>query len=165
MAWLNEITTNAEGRVSQHISRIKEEVDFVPPHQKTNTLVITTSSRSLRSFNTSHFILPPNIAEAIINTATDTHEDQLRARSQAHKLWKALWSSKTTTTQATDPGAANSASSDFGDMDLALINQYLEELGTEAQSHGISSFANVCSSVLEGTATDDVKHRVVKTIV
>lgn len=165
VAWLNEITTNAEGRVSQHISRIKEEVDFVPPHQKTNTPVITTSSRSLRSFNTSHFILPPNIAEAIINTATDTHEDQLRARSQARKLWKTLWSSKTMTTQATDPGAANSASSDFGDMDLALINQYLEELGTEAQSHGKSGIANVCLSVLEGTATDDVKHRLAKTIV
>lgn len=160
-AWLNEITTNSEACISHHISRIMEEVDFVPPHQDTNKPVITTSSRSLRSFNTSHFILPPNIASAIINTASDTHERQLQARSRARQRWRTLWSSTTTSAA---PGAANSAT-EFGETDLTLIKHYLDQLGAEAQSHGKSGFANVCLSVLQRGATDEFRHRVVKTII
>lgn len=149
MAWLNEITTNAQARVFQHVSRIMEEMDFIPPHQETNTSVITTISRFIGSYNTSHFIVPPNIARAIINTATEAHEDQLRAQSRARQLWKSLWSSNTRDVQAPTPGAANSASLDFVDLDLALVNKYLDDLGTEAQAQGKSGLANVCLSVLE----------------
>ncbi|KAJ9222685.1 hypothetical protein DTO207G8_8024 [Paecilomyces variotii] len=63
-AFVEELTTYPEGRISQRRSRIVDEMLHVGPDQKTSTPLVIPSARALLSHNISHFILTPRIATA-----------------------------------------------------------------------------------------------------
>lgn len=73
-----------------------------------------------------------------MNRASDQelHQDQLRS-----SLWKSS-----------------------NDMELALISEYLDDLGATAQCSDRSTLANMCICVLEGSNKHQLKARVVATI-
>lgn len=52
--------------ISQHCTRIKEEMRYVAPDQDINTPLTICSSQALWSHNISHFILSPNIAMLLL---------------------------------------------------------------------------------------------------
>ncbi|ODM22966.1 hypothetical protein SI65_00555 [Aspergillus cristatus] len=56
-AYIEELTTYAEGRISQHRTRIKEKMRLVRSGQDTSTPLVICSLRSLLSRNISHFVL------------------------------------------------------------------------------------------------------------
>lgn len=160
-AWIRELETYPEGQIAQHHQRIKEEMEFVPPHQETNMPVTGTTRRNLAFHNISHFILSPNIALAIMHSATNQqrHESTLRARSNARTFWASL-----RRFPMGGPGAANSASDD-SDMEVVLMKNYLIDLGTQAQAQDNSSLATACEVALEGRGQKiNLQKRAIKTI-
>lgn len=160
-AWIRELETYPEGQIAQHHQRIKEEMEFVPPHQETNMPVTSTNRRNLAFRNISHSILSPNIALAIMNSATNQqrHENTIRTRSNARTFWASL-----RRFPMGGPGAANSASDD-SDMEVVLMKNYLIDLGTQAQAQDKSSLATACEVALEGGGQKlNLQKRAVKTI-
>ena len=160
-AWIRELETYPEGQIAQHHQKIKEEMEFVPLHQETNTLVTSTNRRNLVFHHISHFILSPNIALAIMHSATNQqrHENTVRARSDARIFWASLQRFP-----IGGPGAANSASDD-SDMEVVLMKNYLIDLGTQAQAQDKSPLATACEAALEGRGQKlNLQKRAVKTI-
>lgn len=91
-AFVEELTTYPEGRISQHRSRIVDEMHHVRPDQKTSTPLVIPSARALMSYNISHFILTPKIATAIMNVPSshDRHEALLQSRTSGRTFWRRL---------------------------------------------------------------------------
>lgn len=67
--------------------------------------------------------------------------------------------------ELTKSAAANAANSDTSGKQLAAIQQYLDDLGSEATDQNCSTLATGCQSVLEGRGDDDLKQQVLNTIV
>ncbi|CAG8903701.1 unnamed protein product [Penicillium egyptiacum] len=159
-AFIEELTTHAEGRIDRHYTRIREEMSHVSPNQDSCTLLLVPSSRSLWSHNIAHFVLTPNIATAIANLPSDQsrHELLLQSRSQAQTFW-----ARHRSIRLPGQGHANEASED-SDMELGLIHSYLDELGNAAADQNRCTLATACHLVVDGRVGEDMKHRIVNTI-
>lgn len=159
-AWVEELTTYPEGRITQHYARIKEEMQHAAPDQDICTSHASPSSRCLWSYNISHFVVTPAIAQAIANIMSDQarHEFFLKARSKAR-----TFGAKLRRTPSTGPGHANDAS-DIVDMQLVPIQVYLNRLGRTAAESSRSALATLCQCVLDGRGGDELKTRVLRTI-
>lgn len=152
-------------------------MESVPEGQETSRPAITMGARTLLSYNISHFVLPPNIARAIINAATERNpqEDVLRYQARPRETWGVL-GPRGQSVQGPANNAANKAdlsdttgsdadAKDF-DMDLFLLKKYLDGLGSLSQEHNRSALANMCQYVLGGEGAEhNFKKRTVKMIV
>ena len=157
-AHIEELNTYPEGRISQHYTRIKEEMRFVAPDQDTCTPFVICSPRSWLSHNISHFVLSPMIANAITDAASHQgrHETMLRSRMHARDFW-----ARVTPQNSAFPGSAHSDSSD---TKLLIIQDYLKELGSAAAEQNRCTLATACHLVLDGVGGNDLKDKVIKTI-
>lgn len=161
-AYIEELETHPEGKIVHHYSRIRDEMQHVAPNQSTNSPTFLPSSRSLWSCNIDHFLLTPNIARAIMDVASDEnrHEELLKTKTTARATWARLRRGA-----QSGENQALAESSDRSDVSIAYIEDYLEELGTEADSLQASGLASICKFVLEGKVGNEMKDKCVKTII
>ncbi|KAJ6015346.1 hypothetical protein N7540_009937, partial [Penicillium herquei] len=64
-AFGEELITHPKKRISQHLSRIVDEMDHDGPDENTSTTIVIPYTCALLSYNISHYILTPRIATAI----------------------------------------------------------------------------------------------------
>ncbi|GAB1202640.1 hypothetical protein APSETT445_001261 [Aspergillus pseudonomiae] len=165
VAYLRELSTYPEGRIVEHHRRIKEELEFVAPDQDSNTPVMGTSRRDLKYYDISHFILSPNIATAIMNVASDQdrHESTLRERTRARSIWATQ--RRLTSTGSASAGSASATTSMDSDMELVILREYWENLGSQGAALNRAPLATACQTVLEGGGIKlNIKKRAVRTI-
>ncbi|OJJ42434.1 hypothetical protein ASPZODRAFT_76708 [Penicilliopsis zonata CBS 506.65] len=161
-AFVEELTTYPEGRISHHRRRIVDEMLHVQPDQKTSTPLVIPSARALLSHNISHFILTPKIATAIMDVASEQHRHEalLRSRTSARSLWGRFrrW-------MGPERGQAQAlADGDSADMKSAIIKKYISDLGPLGAALGYSTLINTCQYALEGRGPPDLKDQVIATI-
>ncbi|KGO47995.1 hypothetical protein PEX1_062180 [Penicillium expansum] len=168
-AFVEEITTHPEGRISQHRSRIVDEMLHVRPDQQTSTPLAIPSARALLSHNISHFILSPQIAAAIRNvpSAQDRHEALLKSRTSAKTFWRSLRHlvglerEPVQALSGDSPVRDGTAGTDMKDF---LLKDYLKELGPLKNALGYSTLATACQFALEGRGPRDFKDQAIATI-
>jgi hypothetical protein len=152
-AFVAEISSYTEARVSQHHSRIVEEMHHVSHSQETSTSLTIPSARALFSHNISHLILSPRIANAIMGIASNQHrrESLPRSRTSAHGFWRRarnLFRLNRGNTQAL--GAESGQFDTRTDMrDVALVT-YLDEFGKAGSSLGNSTLTTAIYLASEG---------------
>lgn len=162
-AFVHEIGTYPEGRISQHYARIKSEMEHVSPDQDTSTPLVDCSQRTLRFHNISHFVLTPSIATAIANAASSqtNHQETLTARERARRFWRKLCRDQA------GPGGANSGGTSCDGTDepqLATIKEYIFKVGRAAAELNRTTLICACQAVLDGRGGANLKDRVLKTI-
>ena len=160
-AFVEEITTYPEGRISRYRSRIVDEILYIRPEQDSSTPVIIPSARGLNSTNISHSILSPTFTTAITNTSSEQHrhEDLLHSRSSA-RFWGRL---RRLTGFERRPAQTFSDTTTI-DMKATVIANYLEDLGSKRAAIGNNPIVNACQWALEGRGPPDLKDKVVSTI-
>lgn len=165
---MEELTTHPEGRVSQHRSRIVDEMLHVGPDQETSTPLVIPSARALLSHDISLFILTPKIATAITNAASaqHRHEALLQSRTSARTFWRRL-----RCRIGLERGPAQTLSGDRlvevstgTDMKAIVIKNYLEDLGPLRSEISHCGLATACEFALEGHGPPDFRDQVIATI-
>lgn len=167
-AFVEELTTHPEGRISQHRSRIVDEMLLIGPHQETSTPLVIPSARALLSHNISHFILTPRIATRITNVASaqDRHEAHLQSRTSVQTFWNRLLRRRSPERQ---PARALGGDSPVGDstgidMKAIVIENYLTDLGSLKSALDYCTLATACQIALEGRGPPDLQDQVIATI-
>jgi hypothetical protein len=167
-AFVEELTTHPEGRISQHRSRIVDEMRHVGPDQKTSTPLVIPSARALLSHNISHFILTPKIATAITNVASsqERHEALLRSRSSIRTFWRRLRGRPSSDREPAQALAADSSLKDSTstDMKALVIESYLKDLGPLKSAVDYCTLATACQFALEGRGPPELQDQVIATI-
>ncbi|KAJ9216051.1 hypothetical protein DTO166G4_2295 [Paecilomyces variotii] len=164
-AFVEELTTYPEGRISQRRSRIVDEMLHVGPDQKTSTPLVIPSARALLSHNISHFILTPRIATAITNAASaqDPHEALLQSRTSGRNFWRRLRRVMSSPAQAL--GGDSPVKDGTGtDMKVLVIENYLKDLGPLKAALDYCTLATACQLALEGRGSPDLQDQVIATI-
>lgn len=165
-AFIEELNTHPEGRISQHRSRIVDEMQHVGPDQQTSTPLVIPSARALLSHNISHFILTPNIATAITNVAStqDRHEALLQSRISVRSFWRKLRRKINPEREPAQALAADSQLNDSADMKALVIESYLKDLGTFKGALDYCTLATACQFALEGRGPPDLQDQAIATI-
>ncbi|KKK22844.1 hypothetical protein P175DRAFT_0501544 [Aspergillus ochraceoroseus IBT 24754] len=167
-AFVEELTTHPEGRISQHRSRIVDEMLHVGPDQKTSTPLVIPSARALLSHNISHFILSPKIATAITNVASaqDRHEALLQSRTSARTFWRRIRRRMSLDQEPAQALAGDSPVEDSTgiDMKAIVIENYLKDLGPLKSALDYCTLATACQYALEGRGPPDLQDQVIATI-
>ncbi|KAF5858872.1 hypothetical protein ETB97_003621 [Aspergillus alliaceus] len=167
-AFVEELTTHPEGRISQHRSRIVDEMRHVGPDQKTSTPLVIPSTRALLSHNISHFILTPKIATAITNVASaqDRHETLLQSRTSARTFWRRLRRRVSPEREPVQALAGDSPvkNSTGTDMKAIVIENYLKDLGPLKSALDYCTLATACQLALEGRGPPEFQDQVIATI-
>lgn len=167
-AFVEELTTHPEGRISQHRSRIVDEMLHVGPDQKSSTPLVIPSARALLSHNISHFILTPKIATAITNVASaqDRHEALLQSRTSARTFWRRLRRRMSPEREPAQALAGDSPVRDSTgtDMKAIVIENYLKDLGPLKSAIDYCTLATACQLALEGRGPPDFQDQVIATI-
>jgi hypothetical protein len=167
-AFVEELTTHPEGRISQHRSRIVDEMRHVGPDQKTSTPLAIPSARALLSHNISHFILTPKIATAITNVASaqDRREALLRSWTSARTFWRRLRRRMGPEPEPAQAFATESPVKDSTgtDMKAVVIESYLKDLGPLQSRLDYCTLATAGQYALEGRGPPDFQDQVIATI-
>ncbi|PKX97566.1 uncharacterized protein P174DRAFT_439331 [Aspergillus novofumigatus IBT 16806] len=167
-AFVEELTTHPEGRVSQHRSRIVDEMLHVGPDQKTSTPLMIPSVRALLSHNISHFILSPRIATAITNVASaqDRHEALLQSRTSFRTFWRRLRRRMSPEREPAQAFAGDSPVRDSTgiDMKAIVIENYLKDLGPLKSALDYCTLATAGQFALEGRGSPEFQDQVIATI-
>lgn len=167
-AFVEELTTYPEGRISQHRSRIVDEMLYIRPDQKTSTPLVILSARALLSHNISHFILTPKIATAITNIASaqDRHEALLQSRTSARTFWRRLCRRISLQREPAQALAGDSPVkvSTGTDMKAIVIENYLKDLGPLKSALDYCTLATACQLALEGRGPPDFQDQVIATV-
>lgn len=160
-AWVNEVTTHPDGRVTRHRQRIEEEMSHVNSFagQETSTPQVITSTQSLYSHNMSHWVNSSTIAQAILQAASKQDQKESRLQWKAHAL--DFWGRFLRSLRHCGPGRTNNA--DVADLRTVIIRQCLEDLGPAASQGERSDLASVCQVVLRGGGDNELKDKTVNT--
>ncbi|KUM55788.1 hypothetical protein ACN42_g11449 [Penicillium freii] len=167
-AFVEEITTHPEGRISRHRSRIVDEMLDIGPNQETSTPLAIPAVRALLSHNISHFILSPRIETAIRNapSSQQRHEAFLQSRTYARSFWRRirrLVGSEREPAQAL-VGGSPTKDSTATDMRDVVIKSYLQDLGNLKQAIDYCTLATACQLALEGRGPRDLKDQAIAAI-
>ncbi|KAJ5713577.1 uncharacterized protein N7483_010758 [Penicillium malachiteum] len=167
-AFVEELTTYPEGRISQHRSRIVDEMYHVAPDQETSTPLVIPSTRALLSHNISHFFLTPRIATAIASVASDQerYEALLKSRISARTFWQRLRRRIDPEREPAQAFAGDSVARDGtgADMKVLVIESYLKDLGPLQYALDYCTLATACQCALERRGPPDLQDQVISTI-
>ncbi|KAJ5622524.1 hypothetical protein N7528_005756 [Penicillium herquei] len=167
-AFVEELTTHPEGRISQHRSRIVDEMYHAGPDQETSTPLAIPSTRALLSHNISHFFLTPRIATAITSVASDQerYEALLKSRISARTFWQKFRRRIGAEREPAQAFAGDTVARDDtgADMKALVIESYLRDLGSLQSALDYCTLASACQCALEGRGPPDLKDQVISTI-
>lgn len=166
-AFVEEITTHSEGRISRHRTRIVDEMLLAAPGQHTSTPLAVPSIRALLSYNRSHFILTRKLATTITQIASSQkrHELLLQSRDSFRSFWGRIRGSGNPR-QSPEAFGASSSASDKTETDLKdlVIECYLQDLGPKGAQLCYSGLASACQVVLEGGGPPHLKDELIAII-
>ncbi|KAJ5607869.1 hypothetical protein N7537_004488 [Penicillium hordei] len=167
-AFIEEITTYPESRISLYRNRIVDEMLYIRPNQETSTPLTIPSTRALLSHNISHFILSPKIETAIrdVPFSQKRHEDFLQSRASARSVWRRLRHWVGLEREPTQALVGDSPTKDgtATDMRDVVIENYMKDLGRLKSAINYSTLATACQLVLEGCGPPDLKDQTIATI-